>query len=66
MRDFTIDIEWQCSTRVDTVTEEVLGKMKNAGCYAITFGIESGSQRVLDEIRKGINLEQVKNVVEKA
>lgn len=58
-----LNISWWCEVRVDTVTLDLLKKMKAAGCYQVYFGVESGSQRVLDEIiKKKINLEQVKTV----
>jgi len=49
--------------RVDKVSLKLLRKMRKAGCYRVYFGIESGSQRVLDSIKKGINLEQVRQAV---
>ena len=48
-------IEWDCETRVDMVTKELLRTMKEAGCIAVWFGVESGSQQVLDAMRKGIS-----------
>jgi len=48
---------WSCNTRVD-VPYDVLAKMKKAGCRLLVVGYESGSQAVLDEISKGIKLEQ--------
>lgn len=47
-----IDITWSCNCRVDTLDEELLLLMKQAGCHTIQFGIESGSQTVLDEHSK--------------
>jgi anaerobic magnesium-protoporphyrin IX monomethyl ester cyclase len=52
-------VQWTCESRVDTVDEEVLRAMKEAGCWQISYGVESGSQRLLDLIEKGITLEQV-------
>ena len=49
--------------RVDSVTEGLLLKMRKAGCTAINYGVESVDQDVLANIRKGINLDQVKNAV---
>ena len=53
-----LKVKWNCETRVDMVTKELLLKMKEAGCTDIWFGIESGSQRVIDAMRKGISVEQ--------
>jgi anaerobic magnesium-protoporphyrin IX monomethyl ester cyclase len=53
-----IRIRWQCNSRVDTVNYEKLASMKQAGCYHIYFGVESGSQRILDFYRKGASVKQ--------
>jgi radical SAM superfamily enzyme YgiQ (UPF0313 family) len=53
-----LKIEWDCETRVDMVTKELLLKMKQAGCMAVWFGVESGAQPVLDAMRKGISTAQ--------
>ncbi|MBF0318586.1 MAG: B12-binding domain-containing radical SAM protein [Nitrospirae bacterium] len=52
--------------RVDRVNLELLKIMKRAGCYRIPFGIESGSQRIIDLIQKNITLEQAEKAVELA
>jgi len=49
--------------RVDRVNKELLRIMKKSGCYRIPFGIESGSQRVIDAIKKRITLAQAENAV---
>jgi anaerobic magnesium-protoporphyrin IX monomethyl ester cyclase len=54
---------WNCDTRVNSVTPELLRTMKRCGCEKVAFGVESGSQRVLDLIGKGISVEQVRNAV---
>jgi anaerobic magnesium-protoporphyrin IX monomethyl ester cyclase len=53
----------QNGLRVDSVDEELLFKLKQAGCYRVTFGVESGNQRILDNIKKEITLDQVRNAV---
>jgi len=58
-----LDLLWTCSTRVDVVDRELLARMKKAGCWAVRFGIESGNQEVLNFIKKGITLEQVRKAV---
>lgn len=52
---------WTCESRVDTVTFEMLRHMKEAGCWQISYGVETGTQRLLDLIKKGITLEQIEN-----
>ena len=56
---------WSCNTRVD-LTYETMKKMKDAGCRLLVCGYESGNQDVLDEIKKGITLEQSKAFAENA
>jgi anaerobic magnesium-protoporphyrin IX monomethyl ester cyclase len=53
-------IGWECNTRVDLVTEEMLRTMKRAGCNGVKVGIESGSERVLERMNKRITVEQVR------
>lgn len=54
---------WSCLTRVDHVSIELLKKMRQAGCWQVSYGLESGSQRILDSMKKGITIEQSRNAV---
>jgi len=54
----SIKITWDCNTRVDLIDEELLRKMKEAGCNGIKVGIETGSERVLASINKKTTLSQ--------
>lgn len=54
---------WSSFARVDTVSKELLEKMKAAGCQDICFGVESGNPGILKTIKKGINLKQVVDAV---
>ena len=56
-------IQWTCESRIDTVDAELLQTMKEAGCWQISYGIESGVQRLLDLINKGVKLNQIEKVV---
>jgi len=57
-------IKWFCEIRVDTVDRELLALMQEAGCACVAFGVESGSQRIIDEsVGKRIRLEQVREVI---
>lgn len=49
--------QWNCLARVDQVNEEMLRFMKKAGCQKISYGIESGSPKILKNINKHLNLE---------
>ncbi len=50
---------WSVFSRVNTIDEEMIAAMKDAGCTALSFGIESGSRDILKKIKKGITVEQV-------
>ncbi|MEI8139867.1 MAG: radical SAM protein [bacterium] len=52
------DLKWKCEMNVGVINDETLSLMKSAGCHMIELGIESGDNRVLKEIKKGITIEQ--------
>jgi anaerobic magnesium-protoporphyrin IX monomethyl ester cyclase len=58
MKSRKMDLPWDCRTRVDRVSKEVLAKMRSANCQLIHFGVESGSQKMLDAMKKGTTVEQ--------
>ncbi|MEA1917761.1 MAG: radical SAM protein [Campylobacterota bacterium] len=58
-----IDMTWSCTARVDTVKPETLELMKKAGCWEISFGLESGSNEMLKNMRKSIVSEQSRQAV---
>jgi len=58
-----LDLSWSCDAKVDSVTPDSLAMMKRAGCWEIAFGIESGSQRILDLVCKGITIAQIERGV---
>ncbi len=53
-----LDIQWVANSRANTVDDERLQWMKKAGCWLVSFGVESGNQYILDMTQKGITLEQ--------
>jgi len=55
-----LNLSWICSARIGSVDKEMMEIMKKAGCHMIRFGVESGSQKILDNIKKGITLEQTR------
>jgi radical SAM superfamily enzyme YgiQ (UPF0313 family) len=61
--DAHVPVRWTCSARTDTVDRELLALMAQAGCNAIYFGIESGSQRMLRAIHKDIPIEHSLNTL---
>lgn len=61
--DTNINFSWGCESRADVVKEELLVKMKTAGCRMIQFGMESGNDEILKTINKHITFQQVYNAV---
>jgi len=60
IHDRNLRITWDCGTRVDMVTKDLLQKMKEAGCIAVWLGVESGSQRIMNAMGKGFTIEKTK------
>jgi len=54
-----LKMKWMCNSRVNTITPDMLKAMKGAGCTGIAYGVESGNQEILNNVRKGTNLEQI-------
>jgi radical SAM superfamily enzyme YgiQ (UPF0313 family) len=61
-----LDVYWKAFGRVNLVDEEMMRAMADCGCVEIRFGIESGSDRVLKEIKKGFTAAQALDVVPNA
>jgi len=62
--DLKLDISWSCLGRVNQVTEENVLMMKRAGCWQISFGVESGSEEILEKIQKRVTLQQIRNALQ--
>ena len=58
-----LELHWTSFARVDTVSEDMLIRMKAAGCDAVSFGLESANLEILETIKKGITLEQVEAAI---
>ena len=58
-----LDIIYRCFIRSDTVDRSILEKMHSSGCVEVGMGVESGSQRILDMVRKGETVEQSMKVI---
>jgi len=54
-----LDLTFSCIARIDTINPQLLRLLKRAGCQQINFGIESGSQRILDLIKKDVELDEI-------
>jgi radical SAM superfamily enzyme YgiQ (UPF0313 family) len=55
-----LDITMDLRARVDTVDQEILDRLAQAGCNRVRFGVESGNPGVLENLQKGITLDQVR------
>lgn len=60
IREADLRISWVCNSRVNTLDDDLLRRMKDAGCWMIGLGVESGSQAILDKIQKGVTLAEVR------
>ncbi len=58
-----LSMKWGSEARVDRVDFELLKRMKRAGCAVLSYGIESGSQSILDRMNKKATVEQAENAV---
>ena len=64
--DNRINIQWGCEGRVDSTAQHLFPAMAEAHCRTLMFGIESGSQKVLDRLKKEQTLEEVETAVTNA
>ncbi len=61
-----LDIKWKAFGRVNLVDEDLMRAMAGSGCVELRFGVESGSDRILERIRKGFNTAAVLDLIPKA
>jgi anaerobic magnesium-protoporphyrin IX monomethyl ester cyclase len=61
--DSKVDIRWTCNSRVDYVDEEILQLMGKAGCWFMSWGIESGNEQILRNAHKGIDPAKVERAL---
>ncbi|MBI4454634.1 MAG: cobalamin B12-binding domain-containing protein [Acidobacteria bacterium] len=60
MAEAKLNISWDCLTRANLVSAELLSAMKAAGCTKIDMGVESGSEKVLKDTKKGVTKDQIR------
>jgi radical SAM superfamily enzyme YgiQ (UPF0313 family) len=58
-----LDMSWSCQARVDCVDEPTLRSMKEAGCKLISYGVESGNERVLKIIKKKLDMNKARETI---
>jgi anaerobic magnesium-protoporphyrin IX monomethyl ester cyclase len=61
-----INLPWDCQTRVDQISREVLVKMRETNCQQVFFGVESGCQEILDAVKKRTTVEQNEKAIKLA
>ena len=61
-----LEFRWGCEGRVDSAAVDQLGLMSKANCNFLAFGVEAGTQKVLDRLKKKQTLEQVEQAVRQA
>jgi radical SAM superfamily enzyme YgiQ (UPF0313 family) len=64
--DRKLQFRWGCEGRVDSAAVEELPIMGKANCRMLAFGIESGTQKTLDRLKKNQNLDQIENAINEA
>ena len=60
LRARNLQMKWDCGTRVDMVDRELMQTMRDAGCFAVWLGVESGSEAILGAMNKRIKLDQTR------
>lgn len=58
-----LNLKWGCQGRINLVDKDILKRMKGAGCVYVGYGVESGSQKILDKMDKKIKVEDSVRVV---
>lgn len=64
IKERNIDVMWGCTARVDSLNEEILKKMKEAGCITVFMGVESADQQILDNVNKQTTINSIKEAFE--
>ena len=60
MQRRSLCLPFECITRADRINEQVAETLARLGCFRVWIGSESGSQRILDAMRRGVTIEQVR------
>ncbi len=61
-----LQLNWSCEGRVDSTAVDLLGLMRRANCNALAFGVEAGTQKILNRLKKRQTLAQVERAVSEA
>lgn len=60
MKNACIEISWSTNLRADFIDRELLKTMKDAGCHTVHFGVESGNQTILNNVKKNLSIQTIK------
>jgi anaerobic magnesium-protoporphyrin IX monomethyl ester cyclase len=63
LKESKIKVPWTCLTKVNNVSKEMLRRMRQAGCWQVLYGLESGDEQILKMLKKGNTIEQNKRAV---
>jgi len=63
LEDKKLDISWICNSRTNTIDDEMVVNMRNAGCKKISFGLESGNQQILNLMKKQTTVDMGRKAV---
>ena len=63
IKERNLEAPWAIMARADTMDEEMLLKMRDAGLYAVKYGVESAEQKLLDNINKGMDLKKAERMI---
>lgn len=60
-----LKIRFECITRADRMNEEVIELLREAGCFRVWIGAESGSQKIIDAMDRRVDVQQVRTMIQK-
>lgn len=66
LKQRNLKIKFECITRADRMNEEVIKLLKDAGCFRVWIGAESGSQKVIDLMDRRVDIDQVREMIKLA
>jgi len=58
-----LNLTFSCSSRVDRASDKLFSNLYQAGCREILFGVESGSQEILNDLKKGTSVPQIEKAI---
>lgn len=63
LKQRNLTVPFECITRADRMNEEVVQVLRDAGCFRVWIGAESGSQRIIDAMDRRVSVEQVRDMI---